>query len=467
MRRGGAERGQMGGEFVQVLIVGASELGFHLAQVLSREGHEVVVVELREDVAKRMRMALDVEVVVGNGADPKVLEDAGLLRADLVIAVTDRDEANLLCCFMASLASRTTTKVARIRDQAYRTAVERLGGHPFGLDLCLNPEYETALSALRHMEIPGGREVAEFADGRVLVVATSVDKWSPFVDRTLEEVQKGLSFGGKILIVALKRENQLNIPHGKDLVREGDEVFLVAERQSVMDALEALGKHVEKPQKVIVYGESKIAQYLAYLLEEGQFASKFICSDEALCNRLLGELKKVAVLCGEGTDPDLLLEFNVADVDYFVSASGDEEENILVSLLAKRLGAKRTMAVVSRLSYVSLVSNLGVDVVLNPQVASVDRVLRRTRKGEVLRVATLGADAAEAMEAVVGENSELAGRPLREIRFPKEAIIGAVVRREGVTIPHGDTVLQRGDRVVIFSKRTAIREVESLLQLEQ
>ncbi len=451
---------------MRIIVVGASETGFHLAQVLSREGHEVVVVELREEAARRTRMALDVEVIVGNGADPKVLEDAGLLRADMVIGVTDRDEVNLLCCFMASVTSRMTTKVARIREQAYRAAVERLGGHPFAVDLCLNPEYETALAALRLMEIPGGREVAEFADGRVLLVATSVDRWSPFVGRPLEEVQEGVSPGGKILIAALKRETQLIIPHGKDLVREGDEVFLVAERQSVMSALEAMGKRLEKPQKVIVYGSSKIAQYLAYLLEEGQFAAKFICSDESLCNRLLGELRRVAVLCGEGTDQDLLLEFNVADVDYFVSASEDEEENVLVSLLAKRLGAKRTMALVSRLSYVSLVSNLGVDVVLNPQVASVDRVLRHTRKGDVLRVATLGADAAEAMEAVVGSSSELAGRPLKEIEFPRDAIIGAVVRKEGVTIPHGDTVLHGGDRVVIFAKRAAVKEVESLLQRE-
>jgi trk system potassium uptake protein TrkA len=227
-----------------------------------------------------------------------------------------------------------------------------------------------------------------------------------------------------------------------------------------------LGKEIKTPQRVILYGASKIAQYLASLLEERPFSVKLICSDEALCNKLLGQFKRVAVLCGEGTDQDLLLEFNVQDTDYFISASDDEEENILVSLLAKRLGAQRTMALVSRLSYISLVSSIGVDVVLNPQMAAVDRILRHVRKGEVLRVATLGGETAEAMEAMVGECSELLHRPLKDLSFPKEAIIGAILREGGIIIPHGETVIQKGDRVIIFAKRVAVAQVERLLMAD-
>lgn len=452
-------------EPLRVIIVGASEVGLHIAQALSRERHHVILIEMCEEVARRLRMGLDIQVMTGNGADPRVLEEAGIAQADMLVAVTDRDEVNILSCFMASSLTRLPMKVARVRDQAYNTAVEQFRADPFRIDLCLHPEKEAAVTALQLMEIPGGREVAEFAEGKVLLVGTSVDHASPFLNRQLRDVQSGVAPGGKILIVALRRSDHLIIPHGGDLIRPGDEVFLVAERERVFTALRSLGKTIRAPQRVIVYGASKIAQYLAALLEDRPLATKFICSDDGLCNRLLGQFKRVAVLCGEGTDQDLLLEFNVQDVDYFISASEDEEENILVCLLAKRLGAQRTMALVSRLSYISLVSSIGVDVVLNPQMAAVDRILRHVRKGEVLRVATIGGETAEAIEVVASHSSELVGKPLKEVEFPTEAIVGAVVRGDRTIIPHGDTVIQQGDRVIIFAKRGAVAHVERLLMM--
>ena len=451
---------------MRVIIVGASEVGLHIAQVLSRERHDVTLIEIREEVARRLGMGLDVQVKTGNGVDPRVLEEAGVAQADMLVAVTERDEVNILCCLMASSLTRLPMKVARVRDQAYQSALDQLRAELFQIDLCLHPEREAAHMALQLMEIPSGREVAEFAEGKVLLVSTSVDSPSQFLNRQLREVQAGVAPGGKILVAALRRGEHLIIPHGGDIILPGDEVFLVAERQRVMEALESLGKEIKTPQRVILYGASKIAQYLASLLEERPFSVKLICSDEALCNKLLGQFKRVAVLCGEGTDQDLLLEFNVQDTDYFISASDDEEENILVSLLAKRLGAQRTMALVSRLSYISLVSSIGVDVVLNPQMAAVDRILRHVRKGEVLRVATLGGETAEAMEAMVGECSELLHRPLKDLSFPKEAIIGAILREGGIIIPHGETVIQKGDRVIIFAKRVAVAQVERLLMAD-
>ncbi|MEJ5375268.1 MAG: Trk system potassium transporter TrkA [bacterium] len=453
---------------MRVIIVGAGEVGVHVAQVLSREHQEVTLIEAREEVGRRVGMALDVHVKIGNGADPRVLEEAGIAQADMLIALTGRDEVNILSCLMASSLTRLPMKVARVRDQAYEAALAQLKAEPFRIDLCLHPEKETANAAVQLMEIPSGREVAEFAEGRVLLVSTTMAGNSPFLNRRLRDVQAGVASGGKILIAALRRGESLIIPHGGDLILEGDQVFLVAERQRVMEALSSLGKGVETPQRVILYGASKIAQYLASILEEKPFSVRLICSDQALCNRLLGKFKRVAVLCGEGTDQDLLLEFNVQDTDYFVSASEDEEENILACLLAKRLGAQRTMALVSRLSYTSLVSTIGVDVVLNPQMAAVDRILRHVRKGKVLRVATLGGDSAEAIEAVVGHGSELLYRPLKDLSFPQDAIIGAVVRRDGsVVIPHGETVIQEGDRVIIFAKRGAIPHVERFLTAQE
>lgn len=453
---------------MRVIIVGAGEVGLHVAQVLSREHHEVTLIEAREEVARRVGMTLDVQVNIGNGADPRVLEEAGIAQADMFLAVTGRDEVNILSCLVASTLSRLAIKVARVREQAYEAALERLEGEPFGIDLCLHPEREAAKMALQLMEIPSGREVAEFAEGRVLLVSTSIESHSPFLNRRLRDVQAGVAPGGKILIAALRRGDSLIIPRGEDLILEGDQVFIVAERDRVLEALRSLGKETRIPQRVILYGASKVAQYLAHILEERPFSAKLICSDQMVCNRLLAQFKRVAVLCGEGTNQDLLLEFNVQDADFFISASDDEEENILSCLLAKRLGAQRTMALVSRLSYISLVSTIGVDVVLNPQMAAVDRVLRHVRKGEVLRVATLGGETAEAIEAVVGDCSQLLDKPLKELDFPKDAIIGAIVRGGGtILIPHGESVIRRGDRVMIFAKRGAVPQVERLLMARE
>jgi trk system potassium uptake protein len=455
-----------GGRNVRIIIIGAGDVGLFIAQTLSREHHDVTVIEVREEIARRVSQSLDIRVITGSGTNPEVLDQAGIAQTDMLIAVTDRDEVNIIACIIASSRARIPMKVARVRDEIYARVLEQLHVEPFRIDLCIRPEQEAASAALKLMEIPGVREVAEFADGKVLLVGTTVDEGSPFLNRPLQEIQADGAPGDKILIVALRRGAQLIIPHGRDVIYPDDEIFLIAERERVLSVLRSLGKMVSPPERIIVYGASKVALYLASQLEESAFSSKLICSDEALCNRLLMRHNRVAILCGEGTDQDLLLEFNVQDADYFVSASDDEEENILVSLLAKRLGARRSMALVSRLSYISLVSSIGVDVVLNPQMAAVNRILRHIRKGEVLSVATLGTERAEAIEAVATDASELVNRPLKEIRFPQDAIIGAVVRDTRIIIPHGETVIQPGDRVVIFAKRRAIPEVERALMVQ-
>ncbi len=451
---------------MRIVIVGAGDVGLHIAQTLSREHHDVTLIELRDEVARRVRTTVDVRLIVGSGSSPDILEQAGIDQADMLIAVTERDEVNLLVCFIASSRVRVPMKIARIRDEAYARAMEGFQRDPLHIDLCIHPEKEAAVTALKLMEIPGAREFVEFAGGRVLLVGTRIDTASSLLNRPLRDVRLGGGSGGKVLVVALHRGAQLIIPHGGDCIRPGDEIFLVGERERLPAVLEALGKTVSPTQRVILYGGSKVAVYLAKELEALPFSTKFICPDEAICNRLLEEFDRVMVLCGEGTDQDLLLEFNVQDADYFVSASDDEEANILVALLAKRLGARRTMALVSRLSYVSLASSIGVDVVLNPQMAAINRILRYLRRGEVLSVATMGAERAEAIEVRATEASEIVNRPLKDLRFPEDAIIGAVVRDVSIMIPHGATVILPGDRVVIFAKRQAIPQVEKALMVD-
>jgi len=450
---------------LRIIVIGAGDVGFHIAKTLSREGHQVVVVESREDPARRVKETLDVQVVMGNGSHPEVLQQAGVGEADMLIAVTDRDEINILACLVASSQASVPTKIARVRDEHHNRALDRFDERLLRVDLRIQPEQEVADTALKLIHIPGAREVVEFAEGRILLASAIAGRESLLLGRPLEEVQAGVGEEAKILIVALRRGPQLIIPRGKDVIREGDELYVIAEKERVLPVIRSLGVVLPPTRSILLYGSSKVALYLARELEKLEISTKLICPDERVCTRLMTEFERVAVLCGEGTDQDLLLEFNVRDVDYFISASEDEEANILVALLAKRLGARRTMALVTRLSYISLVSTIGVDIVLNPQMAAIDRILRYIRRGRVLNVATVGEERAEAIEVVALETSDLVHRPLREISFPLDAIVGALVRNGNTIIPHGDTVILPGDRVIIFAKRQAIPAVEKALTL--
>jgi trk system potassium uptake protein TrkA len=382
------------------------------------------------------------------------------------MAVTDSDEVNIIACLIASSQAKIPTKIARVREEAYVRGLQLFEREPLQINLCIYPEQEAAQNALKLMEFPGVREIAEFAQGQILLVGAIVDRNSRMVGRPLQDIQAVGTNAEKILIVALQRETQLIIPRGRDVIQPGDEVFIACERARIRSVLEALGKPLPPTRRIIIYGDTKVALYLARKMENRTITTKLICVDEKRCTSLVDEFNKVMVLHGEGTDQNLLVEENVKDVDYFISASDDEEANILVSLLAKRLGARSTMALVRRLPYLSLISSIGVDVVLNPQMAAVNRILRYVRRGKVLSVVTMGEDHAEAIEVVALETSDLVNHPLKEVRFPRDAIIGAVVHNGQNIIPDGETVIHPGDHVVIFAKRKAIPEVEQSLMVK-
>jgi trk system potassium uptake protein TrkA len=449
---------------MRIIIIGAGDVGYHIAQTLSREKHDVVVIEGREDLSRRVSDNLDVQVVTGNGSNPDILREAGIGEADMLVAVTDRDEVNMIACLIASSQAKIPTKIARVRDEAYSHFI--MSRRALNIDLCIHPEREAVQTALRLIEFPDVREVVEFAEGRILLLGVSVDDKSPLVDRPLQEFQNEESRNGKILIIALYRGSQLIIPRGEDVVRSGDELFIVAAKERVSQVLHSLGRNAQSSRRVILFGDSKVAVFLAHELQNRPVAVKLICQNERRCASLVEQLDKVMVLYGEGTDQDLLLEENVQGLDYFVSASEDEEANILVSLLAKRLGAKKSMALITRLSYLALITSIGVDVVLNPQMAAVNRILRYIRRGKVLNVATMGEEQAEAIEVVALETSDLVNQPLKKIRFPRHAIIGAILRGDDVIIPHGESVIHPGDRVIIFAKRQAIPAVEKALMVK-
>ena len=451
---------------MRIIVIGAGQVGYHLAETLSNLRHDVTVIEMDDEQARKVDESLDVRVVIGSGSHPEVLKQAGIENADMLIAVTERDEVNMIACLIASFQSKVAKRIARIRDEAYGRNFRMLIGESLEIDLYIHPEQEAAIKAISLIEIPGASDAVSFEGGQVVLAGAAVGPKSPWVGRRIMEFGSMEDRRGKVLIVAIHRKGKIVIPKGKDTIMAEDEMFFIAEQSHLSPVLAELGRDVTPTRRVIVTGGTKVALNIARKLETSSINTKLICTDRDLCEQLSEEFHRIMVLVGEGTDQSLLFEENIRDVDVFIAATDDEEENILSALLAKQLGAKRTMALASRLSYVALLNTLGVDVVLNPRIAAVNRILRYIRRGKVLNVATMGGEQAEALEIEALDTSDIVNRPIRDIRFPKDAIIGAVIRDGKTVIPHGETVITPGDRVIIIAARDAVPRVEKALTVK-
>jgi trk system potassium uptake protein TrkA len=446
---------------VSILIVGGGDIGSNLAERLATEGKDVVVVELNEQRVRELREQLDVRVIQGSGSSPAVLRGAGLDDADMLVAVTDLDEVNLVSCLIASKESAVPTKIARIRDPDLAEAAQKTFKDD-GLDLHINPEEEAAQAIIKILRVPGATGVLDFAEGKVQVVSFSMDRPCDAEGMHLSELKE---HGLDVNIVAISRGDETIIPDGRAALERGDLVY-AAGRPETLGALAALfGKGGTAARRIVVSGGGNVTYYLARALEGEDVSLKIIEPDSERCKFLVDRLKSSVVLQGHGTDPGLLAEENVGSADAFLAVTRDEEDNILAALLAKRAGAARVMVLVNKLSYLSLVSPIGVDAVVSPNLAAVSAILHFIRRGKVVSVTTVGEEAAEALEVVALETSELVGKPLRDIDL-QGAIVGAIVRGEEVIIPRGDDVIAVGDHVIVFALRSGIPKLERQMMVK-
>lgn len=449
---------------MSILIIGGGDIGSILADRLAAERKDVVIVETNGDRVRELRESLDVQVIQGNGSNPRILREAGLDDAEMIIAVTDSDEVNIVANLVASAQSVIPTKIARVRDPDLAAAVPEIFPGQ-GLDLNINPEEEAAQLILKTLQVPGAATVFDFAAGRVQVASFAVDEPCEAEGLALSELKPRL--GIDCNIVAVQRGGDLLIPSGKTTIVRGDLLWVAARPDTLGEFASLLGKTSAPPRRVVINGGGNVTYYLALLLEERDLSLKIFEADALRCKHLVENLKRSVVLQGQGTDPELLREENVAKADAFLALTRDEEDNILSALLAKRAGAGRVIALVNKLPYASLVTAIGVDSVVSPNLAAVSAILHFIRKGKVVSVTTVGEERAEAMEIVALETSELVGKPLRDADF-QDAIVGAIVRGDTVIIPAGDDVIEAGDHVVVFALRSAIGRLErqTMVKLE-
>jgi trk system potassium uptake protein TrkA len=450
---------------MKVVIVGAGQVGYNIADILSKEGNDVVVIDRNEEPLRGLAENLDVQTVTGSGSSPDVLKKAHLEQAEMLIAVTDSDETNMIACLLAATQLKVPLRVARIRNP------ELNGDHPLfsksclHIDLCINPEREAARRVMDVISHPGAAESFSFADDRVKLFGFTIDTGCPVAGKPLSAL-RSLYEKKNVLIASIVRGDAWITPAGTSTVEEGDYVFAITDADSVTDVLHFFGKRTTPPHRIVIVGGGSTGLMLAEMIERQGLAVKIIERREAKCEFLASRLEKATIIHGDGTSQDLLQEENIQNTDIFLAVTNDEEANILGALLAKQMGAKKVFSLINRIDYNPIVSRVGIDGVINPRHAAVGRILHFIRKGKIISVAPLRDEKAEAMELIALETSEITTRPLKDLRFPKGTIVGAIVHHDKIVIPDGNTTIAPGDRVIVFSPRDRIPDLQKLLTVK-
>ena len=416
---------------MKVIIVGAGEVGSHLAKKLSADSHDVVIIELKTERCNRAKENLDVMVIQGSGASVKALDTAGIRSADMLIAVSAIDEINIIACMMAKELG-VKRKIARIRNPDYSHENAILKPKQLGIDLMINPEYTTAQEIVSHVELSAASDNVDFAKGKLKLVGIRLDPHASIINQTLEQISQDnahLPFR----IAAIYRDEKTIIPTGKEFLRQDDQIFFTVLSNSVKEVLKLCGKNDEPVRKVMILGGTLVGRFVAKLLEkEGNIDVCLIESNKEASEIAANELKHALVIQGDGSDVDLLAAEGIMDMNVFVSVTSDDETNMITALLAKHLGVKRAIAMISRSGYLPLFPSIGLEVSVDKRLVTANAISRFIHHGEVVSVTTLRGVGAEALELVVQAKAKVANRSVNHIKLPHGVILGGIIRGDHV-----------------------------------
>ena len=450
---------------MKIIIVGAGEVGYNIASRLASENKQVVVIDKDPDAIRRLSENLDIQVITASGSNPRILIDAGINEADILLAVTDSDETNLVACLMANIISPTTKKLARIRDADFDSYHHRFKTENPNIDTVINPEIEVVNTIRKLMDVPGAVDVGSFVDGQVKYVGIRLDQHSPMAGMKLIDFPS--RFGeNRPLIAAIIRNNEVIVPRGSNSLEPGDLIYFVSEAEKLEKMLNLFGKKIEPIQRALIIGGGRIGERLAKLLEADSIKTKIIEADIARCHYLSEKMEKTVVLHGDGSDQKLFLEENMDQSDVVVCVTNVDETNILVSLLAKNLGVENTITRINKSNYFPLLATIGIEKVVSPRLSAVSSILKEVRKGKVLSDISILGERGEFIEAIALETSDITDRPLRKISFPKGAILVCIIRNGQIIIPTGDSVVKPGDRIIMFAVKNAVKKLEKLLTVK-
>ncbi|WP_006786430.1 Trk system potassium transporter TrkA [Thiorhodospira sibirica] len=452
---------------MKIIILGAGQVGSSVAQSLASEANDITIVDTRAEILRELQDRLDLRTITGMAAHPDVLEAAGGRDADMIIAVTNSDETNMIACQVAYTLFRTPTKIARVRAREYLRHKELFSQGALPVDVLISPEELVTNYVQRLIEHPGALQVLDFADGLVSLAAVQAHRGGALIGNELRNLRMHMP-GVKARVVAIFRNEEAIFPQSNTVIEPGDEVFFIAAKKNIRAVTSELRTPDRPYRRVIIAGGGNIGKHLAENLSE-HCNVKLIEQDPKRAKYLAETLDNVVVLRGDAADEDLLLEENIEHTDVFCAVTNDDEVNILSAMLAKRLKTRRVMALINRLSYVDLVQSGNVDIAISPQQITIGALLTHIRRGDVVAVHSLRRGAAEAIEAVAHGDpitSKVVGRRIDQIRLPKGCIIGAIVRGQEIIIAQADSRIDAEDHLILFlSDKRRVHEVERLFQV--
>jgi trk system potassium uptake protein TrkA len=452
---------------MKIIILGAGQVGASVAANLASEANDITVVDEDAATLQELQGRLDIRTVKGHASHPETLAQAGADDADMIIAVTNSDETNMIACQVAYTLFHTPTKIARVRSVEYLNHMRLFAQEALPVDVLISPEQLVTDYIQALIENPGALQVLDFAGGKVQLVAVHAFYGGPLVGHELRDLKEHMP-GIEARVASIFRQGKPIAPEGDTIIEADDEVFFIAAHKHIRAVMGELRKMDRAVKRVMLAGGGNIGMRLASAIES-RYQVKIVERQEVRARMLSETLDKSIVLLGDAADEELLLEENIENTDVFCALTNDEEANILSAMLAKRLGARKVMSLINRASYVNLVQSGTIDVAISPQQATIGSLLTHVRRGDVVMVHSLRRGAAEAIEAVAhGDrgSSKVVGRSIDEIKLPKGTTIGAVVRGEEVIIAHHDTVIETDDHVILFlADKKCIQEVERLFQV--
>ena len=447
---------------MKILIAGGGQTSVLVAKRLIREGNELVIIEKDPTRCEYLEETLDAKIISGDAASIATLKEAGIKNADMLIALTSEDQINVIVCMVASIEAQVKVKLVRMRThevEEWKNIFDELG---LKIDLIIHPETEISERILRVVRLPGVSDVIDFAEGKVKLFGMNIDEQSWVAGKTVEDLDRA-GPPKNSLIAMIFRGQDVIIPHGAQVLKPGDHVYIVTTDQDLKSVVKFMGlKRQKSLSRVFILGGKQIGIQVAELLESQGVRVKIFERDLNRCKKISQILKQAVVIHADGTDEGILVEENIKGVGAFLAMTNDDEDNIIASLLARKLGANKIIALINRLNYLPMIQRFGINTSVSPRLATVDRILQFVRKGRVLSVTSFREEEAEAIELIATSGSKYVGRLLREIKLPRGAIVGAIARPNGeVIVPRGDVEVQVGDRVIFFSLETMVPLLES------
>ncbi|MBN9276582.1 MAG: Trk system potassium transporter TrkA [Hyphomicrobium sp.] len=453
---------------MKVLVCGAGQVGYGIAEQLSAEGNDVTLIDVRPDLVQKVNDTLEARAYVGNGAHPDVLERAGARECDMIIAVTLHDEVNMMAAQVAGTLFDVPTKIARVRSQTYlnKEWAKLFSRGGMGIDVIISPEREVGEMVLRRLSLPGAFDNVSFAEGAVASIGLTCDSDCPVIDTPLRQLSE-LFPDLPAVVVAVQRRGEIIVPHSDDHIAEGDDVYVVTPAEQVARTLSIFGQAEAPTRRVVIAGGGNIGLYVARELERRHTGVrvKIIEASRGRAEEIADHLERTVVLHGSALSEELLREAEIASADTIVALTNDDQVNILACALAKQLGAARSLCLVNSSGYASVIRSFDIDSEINPRFITVSRVLQHVRRGRIIAVHSIGSGAGEIMEAEALETAPIVGKALKDLPQLKGVRVGAIVRGGKVIVPDGDTQIQVKDRVILFARTDNVRDVEQLFRV--